>query len=252
MSESISLREKNKSVLENTFTYDELHHWSGFYNMDGPVGGALTKDMMYIMADYVDFSKITTIFDIGSRDACQSLELNKWFPSAKLYTFEPVPSNIEWCLRNTVHIPNIEVIQAAASSYTGRTKFYEVVNGNVGASSLLKTTNHWWAANWQQQEIEADCIRIDEFAVSKNIDKIDIVWMDVQGSEKIVLAGFGKYLNDVDVIATEIGLVSLYENSILKNELDVILSNFTCISSIPTPAGVEADVIYVNNKLINK
>jgi hypothetical protein len=93
---------------------------------------------------------------------------------------------------------------------------------------------------------------MDEFLESKKIDKIDFLWMDVQGSERSVFEGFGKYLNDVSIIATEIGLQSIYEGSTLKDELDSILSNFTCIRSIATPAGVEADVIYINNKLIYK
>ena len=37
----------------------------------------------------------------------------------------------------------------AINSYNGTTKFYEVYNGNVGASSLLKTTNHWRSSQFE-------------------------------------------------------------------------------------------------------
>jgi FkbM family methyltransferase len=247
----MTLKEKNRKVLETSFTESELSIGVKF-SEDVPFIEMMTYPIMLEAANYIDFSEIKNVFEIGSRDAFQALELNRWFPDANVHVFEAVPSNADVCRLNTKNVDKIEINEVAVSSFTGKTKFYEVTNGNVGASSLLKTTDHWWSNNWQQKEIDVDCIRMDEFLESKKIDKIDFLWMDVQGSERSVFEGFGKYLNDVSIIATEIGLQSIYEGSTLKDELDSILSNFTCIRSIATPAGVEADVIYINNKLIYK
>ena len=81
------------------------------------------------------------------------------------------------------------------------------------------------------------------------IDKVDLIWMDVQGAEEIVVNSLGDYLNDVFAIATEVGIAELYEGSIKKDKLDTMLNNFTCIDEEAVGHNTELNVIYVNNKL---
>ena len=94
-----------------------------------------------------------------------------------------------------------------------------------------------------------DCVRLEDWLVEYNIEKVDLMWVDVQGFEKIVFESMGNFLSDVDGIATEIGLQSLYNDSTMKSELDDVLNmNFHQLESKPEPQQTEADVIYVNKK----
>jgi len=72
--------------------------------------------------------------------------------------------------------------------------------------------------------------------------------MDVQGAEKIVIDSLGHYLNEVKVIATEVGLQELYVNSTTKNELDKLLDGFIALDESPESSMTEMDIVYINKK----
>ena len=62
--------------------------------------------------------------------------------------------------------------------------------------------------------------RIDTYCSEKNINKIDFVWMDVQGAEKEVLSGFGEIIEKTKYIFTEYSDKELYENGTMsKNSI---------------------------------
>ena len=238
----------NEGYIKKAFTPEELE--CGVWNNWDGRGNILTKRLINIIKDKLDFSQVKCILDIGSRDGLQSMEFNRWFPEAKIYAFEPIKSSFNFIVNLTKDIDNIEALNYAITSYNGKIKFYEVYNGNVGASSLLKTSGHPRTQHWQQREIEVDCINLEDWLDKKEINSVDIAWVDVQGAEKIVFESFGKYLNDVKVIATEVGVVPLYEGAITKELLDKQLTNHICISSQLEPSGTESDTIYIRRDLL--
>jgi FkbM family methyltransferase len=236
----------NSKYIENAFSQEELEN-GAFIDLNGKCP-LWTKKLISNIKDKIDFNSINTILDIGSRDGCQSLELNRWFPHAKIYAFEPVPNNYEFTVKNVQGVDNIRALPYAINSFHGKTKFYEVYNGNVGASSLLKTTNHWRSSQWVQKEIEVECIVLSDWLKENDVNQVDLIWMDVQGAEKIVIDSLGDYLNEVKVIATEVGLQELYVNSTTKNELDKLLGGFIALDESPESSMTEMDIIYINKK----
>jgi FkbM family methyltransferase len=237
----------NLDYINNAFTFDELKHGC-FRNWDG-FSRILTYSFITHMSKHIKFDDVKIILDIGSRDACQALEFNRWFPNAKIYAFEPVPSNIVWCRNATKDITNITIIPKAVNSFNGKSKFYEVTNGNVGASSFLLTSGHPRSSGWTQKEIEIGCVKLDDWLNENKINKVDLIWADVQGVEKLVFESMGHFLDDVDGIATEVELQALYKNATMKAELEVLLNkNFIQLESVSEPQQTEADVIYINKK----
>jgi FkbM family methyltransferase len=239
----------NLNFINNAFTSEELAN-GAFIDLNGRCP-LWTKKLIDCIKDKIDFNDIKTILDIGSRDGCQSLELNRWFPHAKIYAFEPVKENYEFTVKNVAHIDNIKAYPYAINSYNGKTKFYEVYNGNVGASSLLKTTDHWISSQWAQKEIEVDCIVLNDWLVDNKVDSVDLIWMDVQGAENIVLDSLKDYLNNVKIIATEVGIVDLYHGSTSKQQLDEKLNNFIILDESMTPIMSEMDIVYFNKKYMH-
>ena len=238
----------NSKFINNAFTSDELEN-GAFIDLNGRCP-LWTKKLINTIENKIDFNEIKIILDIGSRDGCQSLELNRWFPHATIYAFEPVKENYEFTVKNVESIDKIKVYPYAINDYNGKTKFYEVYNGNVGASSLLKTTDHWRSTHWAQKETEVDCIVLGDWLKNNNIVDVDLIWMDVQGAENIVLKSLKDYLDNVKVIATEVGLERLYHGSTSKDELDKILSSFLVLDETPEPLMTEMDVVYINKKLL--
>jgi FkbM family methyltransferase len=238
----------NSKFIDNAFTQEELKN-GAFVDLNGRCP-LWTKKLISSIKDKIDFNDISVILDIGSRDGCQSLELNRWFPHAKIYAFEPVKQNYEFTIKNVEKVKNIKVYPYAINNFNGKTKFYEVYNGNIGASSLLKTTNHWRSSQWAQKETEVDCVILSDWLEENNIEKVDLIWMDVQGAENIVLDSLKNYLTNVKIVATEVGLQELYYGSTSKYELDNKLNSFIAIDESPESSMTEMDIIYINKNLI--
>ena len=66
------------------------------------------------------------------------------------------------------------MIEKAVTNYDGTSKFFPVINGNVGASSLFQANpENSWSRAWSQREIEVPCIRMDTFMKESNIDSVE-------------------------------------------------------------------------------
>src|SRR5450432_4620218 len=72
----------------------------------------------------VDFGTFATVFDIGSRDGRQSIQLSKLFPGARVVAIECNPNTLDQCRRNTANNPRIKLVEKAINSYTGRCRFF--------------------------------------------------------------------------------------------------------------------------------
>jgi len=215
-----------------------------------------TYDFIKSLEPHLDMNDINVIFDIGSRDGCQSMELSDWFPEATIYLFEPVEHNFNYCKDiQVVNRGNIKPFKLALSDTNGVVDFYEVINGNVGASSLLKTKNeNSHILNYGKQvKTTVESICGDIFMKNNMIESVDLIWMDVQGAELLVLNGFTDNINNVKAIYTEVAVNSEYSNGTNKDELLDFMSrlNFKPIKYIGEPNQfTELDIIFMNKKYI--
>jgi hypothetical protein len=100
-----------------------------------------------------------------------------------------------------------------------------------------------------QDEIEVECVRIDTILQERNIDKVDIIWMDLQGAELIALKSLGDILKNVSIICTETEMNPMYRDQALFKDIDDYLKeDFDFVhGNLSTRWGT--DVIYVNKKL---
>jgi FkbM family methyltransferase len=234
-----------------------------------PINIYWTFNFIEVISSHINFDEIRCIFDIGSRDGHQSVEFRNWFPDARIVAFEANPNQIG-LISDVVNGYNIEIVNKAVGDYDGKASFF-ISDVNVGSSSLYKINDHIRSRDWKQSEIEVEIIRIDDWCKKSNVDKIDILWVDVQGAEKVVFGGIGEYLYDVKAICTEVGIDHIYENSTIKDELDEYLKSYGFIEIISyhfahkevMDIGIddipyeylksnigEIDVIYINKKYI--
>jgi FkbM family methyltransferase len=254
-------REINPKIQSNkkfTKNVDANKFLTGF-----PLNKYWTFDFIETISDYIDFSEVKTILDLGSRDGYQSVEFRNWFPNAKIIAFEANPNQIN-LMHDVTKGYNIDIVPKAVGNYNGKTSFF-LCSGNVGGSSLLKIGNHTRSRTWYQKEIEVDVVRVDDWCKENNIVEVDLLWVDVQGAEKIVFEGCGDILNNVKAICTEVEIAHMYQDSVLKNELDNLLLDkgfvelitfhmtgheIDSLDEISDTIG-ECDVTYVNKKYLN-
>jgi len=201
--------------------------------------------MQYVVEDMRVFNSYLTqtfknkevevIFDVGACHALESVELAKKYPNAKVYTFEANPVSYNVCLENTKGYDSISVINEAVNDYDGTCKFYPMdkdktvttwEDGNQGASSLYRANGAYdFIEKYVQYEIEVPCTRLDTFCQKNSIDKIDIIWMDLQGAELKALQSMGEILDTVQIIHTELEVNPMYDGQCLFSDVNNFLTN---------------------------
>jgi FkbM family methyltransferase len=195
------------------------------------------------------------IFDIGSRDCCQSIEFYNAFPNSIIYAFECNPNTIDICKKNIEkYCDRITLIEGAVTDYNGNITFYPINqkktittwhDGNPDASSIFKSNGEYTVETYIQDEIITQCHRLDSVMNKYDIPKVDIIWMDLQGAELLALKSLGVHLKNVKYIHTEVSHKEMYAGQVMFDELnDYILSNGFIIKNNLSLKGWQEDVIY--------
>lgn len=202
---------------------------------------------------------VSVIFDIGSLHCLESIEFSKKFTNSKIYAFEANPNSYSVCLDNTKDIENITVINKAVNSYDGQCTFRPInpektvttwFDGNRGASSLFKANGSYdHIEKYVQDEIEVSCTRLDSFCKENDIDRIDLIWMDLQGAELIALKSLGELLSTVKVIHTELEVNPMYDGQCLFADVNSFLVDMGFVRVYGNPnVQFGTDFIFVNKK----
>jgi len=181
----------------------------------------------------VDFDTFGTVFDVGSRDGLQAIELSQLFPCANIIAVECNSATLDVCRRNISGYPRIRLVDRAINSFTGRCPFYPIdpmrtvttwADGNPGASSLFLATGDYPAEQYVQNETEVECTRLDDLCRELDIPVIDFIWMDLQGAELLALQSAGRLLDSVRYIYTEVSHRPIYKGQCLFDDVDAFLS----------------------------
>lgn len=207
-------------------------------------------------AKKIDKDKIKNIFEIGSRDAKDAIELSKFYQS-HVFAFECNPVAIEICKSNIGLNPNVTLIPLGVWHESGEVPFYRVIDGNIGASSFFEFNPE--ARNYPdiveegliQEKNIVKCIRLDEFLQKNCIENIDLLCMDVQGAAFQVFQSLGDHLFKVKYIIVELETHPIYSGEMLYQDVDdyLISSGFIRGSAPLSPDGLFGDVLYINSTL---
>jgi FkbM family methyltransferase len=186
----------------------------------------------------------SVILDVGSHDLKDALILANHFLNAKVHAFEAMPMMYDVCVRNNNIPDRISVINAAVTNKDSIINFYKI-NGWLGASSILEPVTN----DNNTDIVPVEGIRIDTYAKSHNISKIDLIWMDAQGAELLCLEGIGDYIYDVKMIQSEVGIQAYYKNHNLYPEIKSYLEEkgFRELQYVPDWSH-ESNVVFINTK----
>jgi len=140
------------------------------------------------------------IFDVGANIGYTSLLMGKANHSkSNVYAFEPDPNTYQNLLHNLKlnKISSIYPYNLGIGKKESREKLVVSQNGNLGENSINNNAKENF--NW------ITLTSIDLFCVKNNVDKIDLIKIDVEGYEYNVLKGAEKTINkDKPVLFVEI------------------------------------------------
>jgi hypothetical protein len=163
-----------------------------------------------------------TIIEAGSADGRDTMWFSDNFAAGMIYGFEPDPSLFIEALQRVGNRRNVELSTLALSDKTGSATFYVSKNSGKdwGSSSILKPKDHLWfhPTITFDNKINVDTINLDEWSASKNINTIDLMWLDMQGAEPLVLGAAPTTLAKTKYVYTEVSVIETYENVVQLEE----------------------------------
>ena len=127
-----------------------------------------------------NLQKAMNVIDIGGYVGVSTVVIAKKIgETGKLYSFEPVPEHFNILNKNisSNSLRNVKTYQKVVSDHIGTINFYK----NDASSSILPKQGNY--------EFQVNTTTIDKFLKEADVDRIDFINMDCEGSELFVLQG---------------------------------------------------------------
>ncbi|HKQ33130.1 MAG TPA: FkbM family methyltransferase [Thermodesulfobacteriota bacterium] len=152
-----------------------------------------TFHYIFIKHEYdFDCKSAGYIIDAGAHVGLASVFFSLKYPEAKILSIEPEDSNYKLLVANTKLFPNIKTIKAAL---WGHKTFVNILNPD--------------AADWEYRVSDIDnkdgisAITVEDAMSQMATDRIDILKMDIEGSEIEVFKTSGSWIDRIKSIVLE-------------------------------------------------
>lgn len=100
-----------------------------------------------------------------------------------------------------------------------------------------------------QDEVKVECIKLCDFIRKNSIDEIDLLWMDIQGSELNALKSAENYIDKIKFIYTEVEFLEIYKDQPLFKDIDNFLKEkFILLGFATLNTNYSGDAVYINKK----
>lgn len=177
---------------------------------------------------HVPAEAIEQIVIVGANDGGEVARLHLTYPRSRFLCFEPSPPWYKKLAENFADACYVESRELALSDSVGTATFNELPL--AGNGSLLPPDIARWSEfnRIKAREVTSFPVNLSTLdREAQGLDKIDLLWVDVQGAEGRVLKGGIKTLPRVAAVFLEVALVnSPYQGTLLFADLDSILSGF--------------------------
>jgi FkbM family methyltransferase len=142
-----------------------------------------------------------TILDIGGNIGAVAVFFAHQYPEARIYTFEPIPSNFEILARNISPYPNIRGFNVALGAEDGNIDLIESPGkNNFGGFSLYQR-----GANETCRKFTVGCRSISGMLDGLGVEAPDLIKIDTEGAESMILRAISpKVLSRVQWIVGEL------------------------------------------------
>jgi 2-O-methyltransferase len=156
-----------------------------------------------------------TIVEAGAHAGWDTIEMSQLWSNGTIHAFEPVPSLYAQLQSNTKGLGNVRLYPYALSDKTGIANLFVSSGSSDASSSLLPPKEHLseHPSVYFEESIDVPTITLNEWAKENGIEKVDLLWLDMQGYELAMLRGSCELLRTVSAIYTEVSLKEQYEGT---------------------------------------
>lgn len=154
------------------------------------------------------YSSEGLIIDIGACEGYYTIALaSNSQNNCKIIAFEPNPFAFKTLEKNIISNRLSKIVRAeqfAISDNNSDTAEFVYVEGvnNIGALSNSNSRSSWLDSDYSSK-MQVRTIRMDEYLKKENINEIDILKIDAEGSEFKVLNSFGDFIKNINKIVVE-------------------------------------------------
>jgi FkbM family methyltransferase len=166
-----------------------------------------------------------TIVEGGAFHGNDTQQMAQTWPNSTIYSFEPIPELFAILTENTKAYTHVHPINIALAEKDGDATFWpsespKKPGKHSQAGSLLKPKERLkWSEIRFNDPIQVKTISLDSWARREKIDRIDFLWLDLQGYELPVLQGAEQLLPNISYIYTEVNFVEAYEGQKIYPEI---------------------------------
>ncbi|MCH8824017.1 MAG: FkbM family methyltransferase [Planctomycetes bacterium] len=191
-------------ALNSTSLFEVKRHDIKFpISLRIPSSDVSTYRQVFINQEY-DFREEThpkVIVDAGANIGLASIYFANKYPKAKLIAIEPEEGNFELLKKNVAPYITIIPVQAALWSHNGEIDLVDPERGNWGFM-----TEEGNASENQLREVchKVRAMTVDKIIDDYDLDKIDILKIDIEGAEKEVFSDTSSWIERVDALIIEL------------------------------------------------
>jgi len=168
--------------------------------------------------------KVEHILDVGAYVGEAALRYRRIFPEATIHCFEPVPASFEQLEANVGGDPLIRTNNVAVGAGTEPVVMH--VNRAAMTSSTLRPASEvdqYLSADYFEEVVahEAKSTTVDRYCAEHEVDRVDILKLDIQGGELKALQGSTEMMSRgaISLIYLELLLAPMYEGQSGVGEL---------------------------------
>ncbi len=158
------------------------------------------------------------VVEAGAQFGEDTEKMSLLWPKGILYAFEPSPLTYSSVAELSSRKSNVFSFQLALSSVSGKMPFYLA----GGASSLLTPQDDFNRVYFHvdlDHPVIVESVELDNWLNEQGIDKVDFLWLDMEGNELNALKGAQKHLSDVTLIYTEVNIQRFWNGCVCYEEL---------------------------------
>jgi len=148
---------------------------------------------------------------------------------------EPLPQPFAACVARIKGQKSYVAVRALCTDVEGSEYDFHVASNEGQSSSILKPARH--LAEHPEVQFKEDVMRLRSRTLDNllhdvrkrevvDVDNLNVLCLDTQGSELVVLKGSGKTLGQIDAVWTEVSRGGLYDGDVSFEDLSGFLSAY--------------------------
>lgn len=168
-----------------------------------------------------------TVVELGSRDCIIANGLARHYLRSMVIAWECNPEAVTLCRRNRQ--ARVLLVEKLAASFNGTLPFLAIdpkaartphADGNIGASSRFAANPEYPHETYVQKPVTVQTGRFDTWAKEHGVESVDVVWADCQGGELDAFKGFGRLIETVCLLYTEVLYKPMYHGAPLFRDVN--------------------------------